>query len=258
MSWQLFLLIQMSKTNDLRSDNIYFKKNRSLKFGIRCYDTKYTTLDSNMVFFMANPYLWRKSNKKQTNTTLVYQAIPPKHTFPAPYLHTWVKKSLGRTMNSPDRLTKDSKKAGNSELLFWAWTEVMWWWSLARDLWVSSHPPSYSHHRPLQKMITVQPFSRSMVPEPLLYTEVYLFGSTQCPALAQIPSPPVTWCSTSPKTNVLQRIHRPRTPRLSTTLPKESIVIQMSELLWKVFLNKGTSLNSLNRNTNCSFHSYPL
>lgn len=161
-------------------------------------------------------------------------------------------------MNSPDRLTKDSKKAGNSELLFWAWTEVMWWWSLARDLWVSSHPPSYSHHRPLQKIITVQPFSRSMVPEPLLYTEVYLFGSTPCPALAQIPSPPVRWCSTSPKTNVLLRIHRPRTPRLSTTLPKESIVIQMSELLWKVFLNKGTSLNSLNRNTNCSFHSYPL
>lgn len=195
---------------------------------------------------------------KKKNTTLVYQAIPPKHTFPAPYLHTWVKKSLGRTMNSPDRLTKDSKKAGNSELLFWAWTEVMWWWSLARDLWVSSHPPSYSHHRPLQKIITVQPFSRSMVPEPLLYTEVYLFGSTPCPALAQIPSPPVRWCSTSPKTNVLLRIHRPRTPRLSTTLPKESIVIQMSELLWKVFLNKGTSLNSLNRNTNCSFHSYPL
>lgn len=161
-------------------------------------------------------------------------------------------------MNSPDRLTKDSKKAGNSELLFWAWTEVMWWWSLARDLWVSSHPPSYSHHRPLQKIITVQPFSRSMVPEPLLYTEVYLFGSTPCPALAQIPSPPVRWCSISPKTNVLLRIHRPRTPRLSTTLPKESIVIQMSELLWKVFLNKGTSLNSLNRNTNCSFHSYPL
>lgn len=131
----------------------------------------------------------------------------------------------------------------------------MWWWSLARDLWVSSHPPSYSHHRPLQKMITVQPFSKSMVPEPLLYTEVYLFGSIPCPALAQIPSPPVRWCSTSPKTNVLLRIHRPRTPRLSTTLPKESIVIQMSELLWKVFLNKGTSLN---RNTNCSFHSYPL
>lgn len=26
---------------------------------------RYTTLDSNMVFFMANPYLWRKSNKKK-------------------------------------------------------------------------------------------------------------------------------------------------------------------------------------------------
>lgn len=55
----------------MTSDQIIYilKKNRSLKFGIRCYDTKYTTLDSNMVFFMANPYLWRKSNKKKKHNT---------------------------------------------------------------------------------------------------------------------------------------------------------------------------------------------